>query len=396
MDRSLPAPDREDPPAERLRYLKRVRDLGGMLAAASDRIEAEQRLPEALLSRLGEDGFFGLLLPRRFGGAELDPAGFTEVIEAVARIDASTAWCLGQAGGCAMIAAYVSPPVAREIFGPGGRGIVAWGPGPEARAVAVEGGYRVTGTWSFASGCRHATWLGGYCPVYGADGTPRGDSRTMMFPAASAVISDAWQVMGLRGTGSDAFAVTDLFVPEAYAPARDDPAHRREVGLLYRFRTTNLYAAAFAGVALGIARSMLDALIALAGRKTPRGFARPLGENPVIQSQVAVAEARLASARLYLLGTLAGIWRDAGRTGKVSLAQRMSLRLASTHAIHEARFVADTAWNGAGASAIFVGSAFERRFRDMHTLTQQVQGRQSHFETVGQFMLGLEADLTFV
>ncbi len=382
-------------------YLDRIRRLAPQFEALGDEIERERRLPHPLLDALFEAGLFRLLLPRALGGAELDPVGFVRVIEAVARLDASTAWVLCQTAGCSMVAAYLPPDVAREIFADDPRGVLAWGPGPDARAVAVEGGYRVTGTWSFASGGRHATWLGGQCPILDADGSPRlrngtPETRTLLFPTTSARWIDVWHVIGLRGTGSDAFTVTDLFVPQAYSVARDDPSERRLAGPLYCFPTGSLYASGFAGVALGIARATLDAFVELARDKTPRGSTRALRESAVVQSQLAQAEARIGAARAYLLGSLDEIWREVGRVGSLSLTQRVRIRLAATYAIHQAKEAADVAYHAAGATAVFTSSAFERRFRDLHTVTQQLQGRLAHFETVGRFLLGLDIDTAFV
>jgi len=135
-------------------------------------IEDKRRLPPALLDRLHEAKLFRLLLPRSGQRIETDPVTFFNVIETVARADASTAWCLGQAGGCAMTAAYLEPSVAHKIFGMDPRAVLAWGPGPKARAIAVEGGYRVTGVYAFSSGCRHATWLGAHAPIFKPDGSP--------------------------------------------------------------------------------------------------------------------------------------------------------------------------------------------------------------------------------
>ena len=381
-------------------YLARARALAPLIAGLADRIEAERRLPDELLDALFDAGLYRLLLPREFAGGEVDPASFVETIESVAKADASTAWCLCQAAGCSMVAAFVAPDIAATVFRDK-RAVLAWGPGP-GRAVATAGGYRVSGKWSFASGGRHASWLGGICAIVEADGTPRREAdgtpviRTLLFPASQAAMTDIWQVIGLRGTASDAFAVTDLFVPEGYAAPRDDQASRRERGPLYCFPTSSLYAAGFAGVALGIARSTLDAFIALAAEKTPRGFKTSLRDNAVIQAEVARAEARLGAARSFLLFSLAEIWRDVVASNTLTLAQRMRIRLAATYAIDQATAVADTAYHQAGATAIFASGAFERRFRDIHTVAQQVQGRASHFETVGQFMLGLEPDLLFV
>jgi alkylation response protein AidB-like acyl-CoA dehydrogenase len=377
--------------------LERARALGPQLAAASDEIERRRELPEPVVDALAERGLFRLLLPRSLGGAELSPAAYVPVIEAIAKHDASTAWCLGQACGCSMTAAYLEPEIGREIFGPP-RGIVAWGPPGPGEARAAPGGYRLTGTWSFASGSHHATWLGAHAAVFDERGSPRlradgsGVFRTLLFPKQSAVMTDTWHVVGLRGTGSDTYSVSDLFVPEDHTVERGPAARRREPGLLYAFSSSNLYSAGFAGVALGIARGVLDAFIELARDKIPRGARRTLRDDNLIQSQVAQSEARVSAARAFLLRSLDAIWRSAGRSGSLSLADNTTIRLASTWAIHQAKEAVDLLYHAAGATAIFEQNPFERRFRDIHTVVQQYQGRQAHFETVGQVLLGLGAE----
>ena len=376
-------------------YVQRARELAPELAAAADEIERRRELPEPVVDALVERGLYRLLLPRSLGGAELLPARFVPVIEEIAKADASTAWCLNQASGCSMTAAYLEPAAACEIFG-GLRGILAWGPGPGSARI-VEGGYRVTASWSFASGSHNATWLGCHVPIVEADRTPRLHSdgspvvRTMLFPKSSARMTEIWHVIGLKGTGSDRFSVEDLFVPERHTASRDHEA-RREQGLLYRFSSLQLYAAGFAGVAMGIARSTLDAFVGLAHDKVPFRSARTLRDNHLIQSQVAQAEAQLSAARASLLRSLREITTEIARVGHITLDQRMTVRLASTFAIHQSLQVVDTAYHAAGSTAIFEENPFERRFRDIHTVSQQLQGRQEHFETVGQYLLGLEPD----
>src|SRR5262249_13015400 len=128
-------------------------------------------------------------------------------------------------------------------------------------------------SWSFASGSHHATWLGAHVAILGEDGRPRlrpdGGPviRTLLFPKASAEFTDIWRVIGLRGTGSDAYTVADLFVPEKYTVLREAEPKPR----LYAFSSSNIYSSGFAGVALGIARSTLDAFVELARDKVPRG-----------------------------------------------------------------------------------------------------------------------------
>jgi alkylation response protein AidB-like acyl-CoA dehydrogenase len=386
-----------------IEYIERARELGPELDAAAEKIEQRRELPEPIVEALVERGLFRLLLPRSLGGAELPPAAYVQVIEEVAKHDASTAWCLGQANGCTMTAALLDPEVAHEIFG-GRRGIVAWGPPGPADARAVAGGYRLTGTWSFASGSHHATWLGAHVAnptaIQGDDGTPRlrpdggPVMRTLLFPKASAEFSDIWHVIGLRGTGSDSYTVTDLFVPEDHTVLREAEPKPRQPGLLYAFSSSNMYSTGFAGVALGIARSTLDAFTELARDKIPRGAKRTLRDDNVVQSQVAQSEARLRAARAFLLGSLEEIWRDVARSGRLSPDHNTTIRLASTWAIHQAKDVVDAAYHAAGATAIFESNPFERRFRDVHTVIQQFQGRQAHFATVGQVLLGLQAEGT--
>jgi alkylation response protein AidB-like acyl-CoA dehydrogenase len=383
--------------ASDLDYLRRAQALGPQLEAAAEEIERRRELPAAIVEALIERGLFRLLLPRALGGAELPPAAYVAVIEEVAKHDASVAWCLGQACGCTMTSAYLDPEVAREIFS-GSAGIVAWGPPGPAEARAVPGGYRLTGSWSFASGSHHATWLGAHVAILASDGTPelRPDGgpvvRTLLFPKASASFTDIWHVIGLRGTGSDSYTVTDLFVPEKHTVLRDAAAKPRQPGPLYAFSSSNIYASGFAGVALGIARSALDAFVELARDKIPRGANRTLRDNNLVQAQVSQSEARLCAARAFLLGSLDEIWRDVSRSKRLTTDQNTTIRLASTWAIHQARDVVDTAYHAAGATAIFESNPFERRFRDIHTVIQQYQGRQAHFEAVGQVLLGLEPE----
>jgi alkylation response protein AidB-like acyl-CoA dehydrogenase len=380
----------------------RAEALRPLVEAASDEIEERRRLPPALLDKLHEARLFRLLMPRSSNGIETDPITFFQVIETIARADASTAWCLSQASGCSMSAAYLDLPVAQEIFGNDPRAVLAWGPGPRVKAVECEGGYRVTGVWAFASGGRHATWLGAHCPIFRADGSPRLDAngrqieRTMLVPASEVAWTDIWNVVGLRGTASDQFALTDHFVRADHSMTREFEKECREPGPLYRMSAMTCYELGFAGVALGIARACLDNFVDVARTKIPRGKASPIRDNAVVQTNLAQAEVGVRSARAFLLQSVADIWKQIAAGEKLTVDHRIAIRMASTNAIHKAREAVDFAYNAAGATAIFENHPLERRFRDIHTVTQQLQGRLSHFETVGAWMLGADADLTFV
>jgi indole-3-acetate monooxygenase len=372
------------------------------VSAASGEIESTRRLPPALLDKLHEAGLFRLLLPRSSNGIETDPLTFFHVIETIARADGSTAWCLSQAGGCAMAAAYLDLPVAQAIFGNDPRAVVAWGPGPKVKAIECDGGYRVTGVWSFNSGGRHATWLGAHSPIYQADGAPKLDAdgrqqeRTMLVRTEDVQWTDIWNTVGLRGTASDQFELNDFFVRSDHSIIRKFDRECRESGPLYRMGSGTCYQVGFAGVACGIARGALDSFIDMARHKVARGSNSPLRDNAVIQSNLAQAEANLRAARSFVLQSMADVWKHLSAGALITVEQRVTIRMAATHAIHKAREAVDFAYTAAGATVIFENHPLERRFRDIHTVTQQLQGQLKHFETVGAWIMGADADLTFV
>ena len=379
--------------------LARARELGPAIAASADEIERTRRIPEPLLGRLHDSRLFRMLLPRSAGGDETDPMVYMAALEELARHDASIGWNTFTGNSSALIAAFLEPSVNRAIFADP-RTVVSWGPPNASRATAVDGGYRLTGQWDFSSGCRQANWLGAHGHVVEADGSLRLNRfgrptvRTWLFPVDEATLIDTWKTIGLCGTASDSYRVDDLFVPEAFSTTREDPTLRRERGPLYAFPMQGIYAVGVAAVASGIARAMLSEFMQLASRKAPRGLSR-MADTALVQADVARAEARLGSARAYLMETLAAIYAEANEVAPIEVADRARVRLACTNAIHGAIEVADFTYKAAGVDAIFPGSPFERRFRDIHTLSQQIQSRSAHFEQVGQVLLGVPPEVFY-
>ena len=381
--------------------IARARALTPILSAAAPRIDAANQLPDDVLAAMYDANIFRLMVPRECGGEELRPEQYVQCVEAVAMGNASAAWCMNQGSGCSMSAAYLEPPVAAKILGVRD-GVIAWGQQRNSKAVVVDGGYRVTGKWAFCSGGRHATWIGGHCHVVERDGSLRKDAdgrlieRTMLLPKSVVGMEDDWQVFGLRGTGSNTFFANDVFVADDHSLQRDIDAERRHAGTLYRFSTNNMYAAGFSCVALGIARAMLDDFIILARDKSPAMAGIPLRDNNRVQFEVAHADVSLNAARNHLLQVLRETWDVVSDSHPMPMESRVRIRTAATYGIHVARKVAETVWNEAGATAIFDSNPFERRYRDIHTVTQQAQGRSSHFENVGNWMLGGNVNLRFV
>jgi len=375
----------------------RAQSAADFVKTAGNRIETERELPPDVHEALLAAGVFRLLLPRSIGGLEVSIPTFAEITMRLATADASTAWCVGQGGGCSMSASFLEHAAAKRLFGPRDA-VLAWGAGVQGTAVEVPGGYRISGKWSFASGSRHATLLGAHCRIVDADGKPRLTAegrpadRTALFPRSKARIEDVWQVVGLKGTGSDTYSVEGLFVPAEETIDREALGSARETGTLYRFPTMMVYAAAFGGVMLGIARGMIDDLKSLALTKTARGAASSLRDSEMFHAELARLEGRWRALRHYHFGTFTEIWQAIDGGAPLTLDQRIAARLASTHTIHEGCRIAVDAYRAAGQNAIFESAPFEHRLRDALSASQQVQGRPAHFATVGRHLLGLPLD----
>src|SRR6266566_6816789 len=269
--------------------IERACALAPLIAREADEIERTRRLTQPVVSALIENGLYRVLLPQSVGGTEAPPEIFMQMLEEIAKADASTAWCLGQCSVCAMTAAYLDPDAAHEIFN-APPGILAWG-AIAHEVQAVPGGYQATARWDFASGSRQASWLGAHVRVVEADGTPRKkkdgapEIRTILFPIASATMYDVWDVIGLKGTGTDSYSVENLFVPEKFAALRDDPSALRETGPLYKLSTNMVFSMGFAATSIGVARATLDAAIALSRSKRPQGLTA-MRENNAVQGLI--------------------------------------------------------------------------------------------------------------
>jgi alkylation response protein AidB-like acyl-CoA dehydrogenase len=365
------------------------------IRALADETERARRLPEELVHALTAARIFRLCVPRSLGGLEVDPATMVRVLEAIAAADGAAGWSamIGATSGVA--SAYLDEEAARAIYA-SPDGITGGAYAALGRATVVGGGYRVSGRWPFASGCEHCTWLMGGCVVL--DGgqarlLPSGmpDARLMLFPAGEARILDTWTVAGLRGTGSHDIAVEDAVVPagRSFSLVTDRP---REPGPLYAFPVFGLLALGIAAVALGIARAAIDELVSLAGGKTPTGSRRRLAERPVVQAEVAQAEATLGGARALVLDAVSAAWEAACATGTIDLRGRARLRLAATHATIAAARAVDLMYNAGGGTAVYATSPLQRHFRDVHVATQHAMVAPATLELVGRVLLGLETD----
>src|SRR5262245_21581609 len=375
--------------------LNAARDLVSMIRSCADQIEAERELTRPLFEALADAGLFHLALPRTIGGAEIDLPSYVQVLEEIGKADASTGWVINQCAIFATYAARMPREVARAIWIDTPRSVVANTPLPTARAIVVPGGYRITGRQGFSSGCRHAAWLAARAIVSKkaepdtTDG--QNEERYFFVPATEAELVDTWHVRGMRGTGTYDFAVKDVFVP-AERTVLQNGAPLLETGPLFQIPRSLLFACGDAAVAMGVARSCLNAFLELAGAKTPRMMQATLRDQPLVQAAVGRSEAQLRAGRAFLYEAVGEIWNEATSTGAVTQERRAALRLATTHAIRLAVEIVETVYQAAGVTAIYEGNLLQRHFQDIHVISQHLQGRLSHYELVGKFTLGIKID----
>ncbi len=379
-------------------YLGVSQQMASRAGEAADEIDRERRLPVQLAADMAREGLFRLLVPRSIGGAELDFPSYLRIVEIFARADASTAWCVNQNNVFATNAVRMAEETALGIW-TDPLAVVSNGPPiASTRAVAVQGGYRVTGRWNFSSGIRHATWVAALAPLGESSepGRPAIDHERgiiLLIPKDQVEVLDVWQVNGLRGTGSFSFQATDLFV-SADRSYRVDEAPLRG-GSLYVIPTVLMFAAGFATVALGAARSGLDAAIEIARAKTPVMRTSVLMHTSTTQRQIGEAEALWRSARAFLAEAVTAVWDSAATRDCLDAEERLRLRLAATHAIRTGVQVVAVAYDVAGSDGIFESNPIQRRLQDAQVITQQVQGRLTHYDTAGAFYMGLEPKTLF-
>ncbi|MEZ4234281.1 MAG: acyl-CoA dehydrogenase family protein [Polyangiaceae bacterium] len=357
---------------------------------ASQHEEARRVAPE-LTQELAELGAFRLLVPQPLGGAEARPSGFVRLLEELARGDSATAWCVMTGATTGLLSAYMPKPGAEEIWQQGTvtAGVFA----PMGQATPVDGGYRVTGRWPFASGCENATWWMAGARCITDSGT---DLISVFFPPGDAVRHDTWSTLGLRGTGSHDIELTDVFVPERRV-ARVLASEPRYDAPLFSFPLFGLLAAGVAAVGLGIGRAALDDFKRYVTQKRLPGGRRASSQGH-LQLEFARAEGELEAGRALLYQTCDQLYAEALKLDStrqeklISPVKRAHLRLAANQAVRGAVRAVDALHEAAGGAAVYTRSPFEKHLRDIHTLTQHVMVQAGTLRHVGAVLLDEDVD----
>jgi alkylation response protein AidB-like acyl-CoA dehydrogenase len=365
-----------------------VERIGPLIAEHAAAAEADRQLSGAVYQAMYDAGLFGMLAPKAYGGLELHPADCIQVWEAVARIDAAAAWNLVMNQVIAAYSAWLPPKGVAELYA-AGIPTLAGALHPPGKAVRVDGGWRITGQVPFGSGCHHAQWLAMPAQEEGAEA-----AFGAFFRREAATILDTWHTLGMRGTGSADYAVTDLFVPEhltvPVAPLENPPPGFE--GPLFRMWPWPGILGE-AAVSVGIAAAAVDAAVHLCKTKTPAYQGIALRDQQLAHFLMGKARARVEASRDTITCAAGFTYEDVERSGKLlSIEAKIRLQLAvsfAAEACAEAvRFVNDVV----GTSSIRIGQPFERHFRDTHTLLQHSDKSSPRYASAGRLMFGLEND----
>lgn len=375
--------------------LDKIRALAPEIQARAGETEAARRIPPDLIAKLTTAGVFRMFTPKSHGGLELDmPEGLAGIAE-TARADGSAGWAVMIGSATALLFSRL-PQTTFEMIYRGGPDLIQAGlaGAPRGRAEIVDGGYKVTGSWPFSSGCQHADWIIGLCvvtrdgqPVPGpVEGGPP-QTRIVVLKAEDWTIEDTWTVSGLKGTGSHTTALKDAFVPEDQTFELAGPSCLE--GPLYAGvgPWIPLMHSAFA---VGLAEGAVDDLASLAGTGRQQLFARAsMQQSPILQYELGQLDGDLAAARALLRTTADDHWARA-KDGKLGAPEVMgeSLRAGIWITTTCVR-IAGGCYTLGGGAALYDGSPLQRRMRDMHAAAQHAVVQQQNYQGIGAARLGV-------
>lgn len=358
-----------------------------LVARDAETSERRGELTEDVVEAIKSSGLAGMGLPAALGGLASPPVVMAEVLERIAAGDAAASWVVMVASTASLTAAYLDPVSAKRVWDEGSHTLTAGVLAPKGRAIPTPDGYRVTGRWPFASGILHASWISGGVMIEGRDGIV----HTAFMPTSAVEVVDTWDVVGLSGTGSHDFEATEVEVPrelvtslDTTEPWTDEP--------LYRFPIYGMLAAGVAAVTLGIARGAISDLVGLATAKVPTGSKRSLAERPLVQEEVARANAGLAASRAYLHETMERSWEEASSGNPLTARDRAELRMAATWAVETSADVVQSMYRTGGGTSIYRRSVLQRRLRDVNAATQHMMVARPTWEVAGRVLLGIGAE----
>ena len=355
--------------------------------------EALRRLPDATFADLKSAGLHRMCQPARFGGSEVPLDGAVDIISTLARGCASTAWVCGVFTDHSIITGMFEPQTADDVWAENPDSVIASGYLPSGNAERAKGGWRLSGTWGFSSGCDFADWILLGCMLPIQDDTKV--AHLCLVPRAEVEIDDNWHVMGLEATGSKNLIVEDTFVPENRTiamAAMNGGAEARgqtDVPPLYRLPQVTAVPFLFCATIIGIAESVLENTIAQMGARKP--FGTPVAEFPSMQLHIAESAAEIDCARMLMQRDTSEAMAAMREPRPLTMAEKVRNRRDQAYAARLCTRAVDRLFGAAGAKGIFSDNVVQRKFRDLRAANVHIAVNWDLAGTTyGRVTLGLD------
>jgi 3-hydroxy-9,10-secoandrosta-1,3,5(10)-triene-9,17-dione monooxygenase len=329
-----------------------------------------RRIPDDTIRDFQEADFFRMLQPASYGGLEVHPNAFFDVQMAVASACPSSAWVLGVVAVHNWQLALFDPRAQSEVWGDDASTLISSSYAPTGKVERVDGGFHISGRWSFSSGCDHCQWvfLGGFAPT---DGGPP-DMRTFLLPRSDYVIEDTWHVSGLQGTGSNDVVVEGAFVPEHRTHKMSDGFKRRSPGnavndsALYLIPFGQIFVRSVSTSAIGMAEGALAAFNKIAANKIAASDKAKVSEEPIAQTVAARAASIVSTEKTILRRTFDDMMTLAASGQEMAIPARVQWRYESALAAARCADAVDMLFTASGGRAVFLGHPLQRYFQDVH------------------------------
>ena len=363
---TLPAPVSEDELVERARAMLPT------LKERATQADSLRRVPDETIADFQEAGFFRMLQPKRWGGLEVDPKTFFTVQMTIATACPSSAWVLGVVAVHSWQLALFDDGAQQDVWSEDRSTLISSSYAPTGKIEKVEGGYKVSGRWSFSSGCDHCEWvfLGGFAPTPPDAKGP--DMRTFLLPKSDYRIDDNWHVIGLKGTGSKDIVVDGAFVPEhrthrmIHGYLRKNPGNELNTAPLFKLPFGQIFTRSVSTSAIGAAEGALAAFTKVAADRIAASDQSKISVDPTVQRIVAEAESTIREVKQTLFSNMGTLMDLANRGADMPVDQRVRFRLDTTMAAVRCQEVVNVLFNSSGGRAIFEGSPILRYWLDLN------------------------------
>ena len=355
-------------------YLARVRELLPAVRGRAAQAEQLRRLPDETFADFQAAGLFRALQPKRYGGFEFDPGVFYQAVAEVGAVCGSSGWIFGVLGVHNWHLAIMPPQAQQDVWGEDDSIQLSTSLAPTGTVERVAGGFRLSGRWSFSSGCDFCRWvvLGGVAPPVEQGAPP--DARVFLVPRADYRIEDNWHVIGLCGSGSKDIVVDGAVVPEYRTHSYLDAFHLKHPGAavndapLYRLPFALIFRYGITAPAIGAAQGALDAFREQTGRRVNLMDQSRAAEDPFTQQRLAESAAEIAAAHERMLQIFADMMRLARAGAEIPLEQRARYRWDGGKAIEWSVTAVDRLFEASGGRGLFLGNPIQRAWRDVHAM----------------------------